>query len=340
MLLKRPSSLHLICLSFIPFFALTSAARLPRQHPTNVIQPIDSTDSTTDQPSNIYADPQYMVYPVFQGPSLDQIALLMSAVQLMAREAAENINDDIPSITWMSRDDRFSNIEILVRPPSNANTIPRRLMLWALSASLQLLIQRNRFACVKFRITRDGINVGSIEIRLFSQQQQQQQLDPYMATTSPTPPTTNQTLNAANTTTTSYLPTLTSGFQGFNIRVYIRRSAFGYDLPPSAVFGPVITTLHHIASSTLWSRVRSYKTPAKTGDTALAFSDTGRRPFFHKEQLIEAAATVPLFMINKGVFSEVDVEVRLPSEVLIAQGSLRIERTPRPHLRGGKGMGF
>ena len=50
---------------------------------------------------------------------------------------------------------------------------------------------------------------------------------------------------------------------------------------------------------------------------------------------------VPLFMINKGVFSEVDVEVKLPNEVLIATGSLRIERTPRPPLRGmGLGTGM
>ena len=331
MLLTRPSRLYLICLLSIPFLALTSAATLPRPHPTNAIQPIESHDSTTNPPSNPNANPEYMVYPVFEGPTLDKIPLLMSAVQLMAREAALNIDDDVRRLTWMSPDDRFSNLVIRVLPPSNAYTIPRHLLLWALSEGLQLLIQRNRFACVKFRITWDRTNVGSIEIgRPFSQQQQ---LDPDATTTStptsspniPSLATTNQTTSAANTDTTSNLQVL-------NIRLYLRRARFGYDLPPSAVFSPIIATLNNIASSPPQSRVRSYKTPAKIGETTLSFNDNRHRPFFHREQLIEAAAMVPLFMINKGMFSEVDVEVRLPNEVLIAKGSLGIERTPRPNL--------
>ena len=315
------------------------AATLPHLDTNNIIVPAEASSPQWNHSSSIGAYSQYMIAPVFNGPSLDQTSLLMSAVQLMAREAAENVNHNVGRIFWNSPDPRFSNIGILVAPPSNAATMPRRLMIWGLTEGPKLLMQRNRFASVKLRMTRDGINIGSIEFAHL-RNNRELHLDADRSTassvnispSSPQPaPTTNTTHTPTNAIAKPDNNTLAAvTIAGF--AVYCR--PHGYDLEISDVFRPVLTMLSYVAQYPPGAHFQDFRTDAEIGQTALGFKSRGRRvpPFFFKEDVVKATAVVPLFMINKGRFSELDVRV-LMDEQLLATGGLKIERTPppRPH---------
>ena len=323
---------------FSPFLKLSSGATLARPSLSNEIQPIETSNSTWNQSSSLGADPHLMIVPIFDGPNLDQVTLLMSAVQLMAKEATENINHDVDGIVWASPSPQFSNIGILVLPPPSAALINRRYVIWGLTQSLHIMMNLNRFASAKFRMTRNGVLMGTIE---FTQMGNHGLLDVDKRVSKLGLP-----INSTNATTddttlgSSYNNSSISIVNAENVMIFCRLR--GYDLEPSEVFGPVVTMLGHVAQFPARARFTSWKTPFEVGkgQTALGFTKTEREtpPLCEKEHLVIATATVPLFMIRKGRFSEVDIKVQVTIgdvPLLLANGELRIERTPGPGLGNG-----
>ena len=334
--------LHQIQLCFVllssgALLALSSAATLARPSPSDELRPIETSNSTWDQSSDLGVDPHLMIVPIFDGPNLDQVTLLMSAVQLIAKEATENINQDVERIFWASPSAQFSNIGILVLPPPNAATINRRYVIWGLTQSLHIMMNLNRFASVRFRMTRNRAIIGTID---FTQMGNHGLLDvdkrasksglPINSTNAATNPTTHGSDNSTS------IGTVNAG----NVEIYCRLR--GYDLEPSEVFGPVVTMLGHVAQFPPRARFIAWTTPFEVGQgqTSLSYVKSEREtpPFCEKEHLITATATVPLFMIRKGSFSEVDIKIQVRTgriTELLANGQLRIERTPPPHLSNG-----
>ena len=328
---------YLILPSFSAFLTLSSAATLARPILSTELQPVETSNSTWNQSSSLGVDPHLMIVPIFDGPNLDQVTLLMSAVQLMAKEATENINHDVDVIAWTSPSLRFSNIGILVLPPPNAALISRRYVIWGLAQSLHIMMNLNRFASAKFRMTRNGAMMGTIEFTrmgnhgLLNVDKRVSKLGLPINLT-----------NAANDYTahgSSYNNSIGVANAG-NVMIFCRLR--GYDLEPSEVFGPVVTMLGHVAQFPARARFISWITPFEVGQgqTALGFTKTKREtlPLCEKEHVIIATATVPLFMIQKGRFSEVDIKVQVSVggvPLLLAHGELQIERTPGPHLGDG-----
>ena len=311
------------------FLALISAATLP--------PPNNSTSTSVNQSLTLEADPELAIYPMFNGPALDQNSLLMTSVQLLAREAEEDINSPVFRVFYHSTDARYSSVGIFVIPPSNAVTIPRRLMVWGLVEAVQLLMRMNRFASVTFRITRDGANAGSIEFRLLSNngddgllpaavnKKRVSRIESSISSSAPV-------INNNNDINTAIL-----ALHASDLRVYCR--LFGYDLDPPDIFTPVLTFLRKIAEYGPYARIVRLTSPFKIGETALRFKaeDRSEPPYVRAGDLVKAAAAVPAYMLNKGtLFSEVEIRVVL-GEVLVAQGELRIQRRPRP---GAGGQGF
>ena len=240
----------------------------------------------------------------------------------MAREAVENINDDIERITWRSPDPRFADIGILVLPGSGAATIPRRIVNWGLTESLLYLMNHNRFESVNVMLNKDGRNVGSISFTQMGNRRRSRGEE-----LSDGPAVIDDSDHGNSTLNTN----------SENLQVYIRQ--IGYDLEPSDIFGPVVNMLGHFAQYPPNSYVGEWKTPAQPGQTALAFARSERihPPFFQNEQLIKATAVTPLFMINKGRFSEAEIKVQVvegKGGVVVGNGELRIQRTPPSHLLG------
>lgn len=337
MVLLHQIRLCIILSSFGAFLNLTSAATLARPSLLDNVHPVETSNSTWNQSWNLGVDPHLMMIPMFDGPNLDQVTLLMSAVQLLAKEATENINHDVDRICWTSPSARFSNIGILVLPPPNAATINRRYVLWGVTQSLHIMMAQNRFACANFRMTRNGVIIGTID---FTQMASLAPLDADKSALDLGLPI-NSTNAATNHTRhgSAYSNSISTANAG-NVQIFCRLR--GYDLEPSEVFGPVVTMLGHVAQFPPRARFISWTTPfeAGHGQTALGFTKAEREtpPFCEKEHLITATATVPLFMIRKGRFSEVDIKVQLLAgnvPVLLATGQLRIERTPGPNLVDG-----
>ena len=337
MVLLHQTRLFFVLWSFGAFLTLSSAATLTRPSLSDELQPIKISNSTWNQSSSLGVDPNLMIIPIFDGPNLDQVTLLMSAVQLIAREAKENINHDVDRIVWVSYDARFSSIGILVLPPPNVALINRRYVIWGLTQSLHIMMNLNRFASARFKMTRNGVIIGTID---FSQM-----ANHALSDVAKLPSKLGLPINSTNaatdyTTHGSYPRNSTSAVNAGNFEVFCR--LHGYDLEPSEVFGPVVTMLGHVAQFPPRARFISWRTPVEVGQgqTALEFMKSEREtpPFCEKEHLITATATVPLFMIRKGRFSEVDIKAQLRvgnTPVLLANGQLRIERTPRPGPGGG-----
>ena len=337
MALLHQIRLCIILSSFGAFLNIASAATLARSSLWDNVRPVQRSSSTWNQSWSLGVDPHLMIVPIFDGPDLDQVTLLMSAVQLIAREATENINYDVDRIFWSSPNAQLSNIGILVLHPPNAATISRRYVIWGLTQSLHIMMAQNRFACAKFKMTRNGAIVGTID---YTQMASLAPLDidksalnlelPVNSTNAATDYTTH------GSTHSNSISTVNAG----NVQIFCR--LHGYDLEPSEVFGPVVTMLGHVAQFPPRARLISWTTPFEVGhgQTALGFTKAEREgaPFCEKEDLIIATATVPLFMIRKGRFSEVDIKVQLLAghvPVLLATGQLRIERTPGPNSVDG-----
>lgn len=325
-----------ICLSFSTVLALALAATISLPNSPNAIFiPNSSRTSTTtiNWVPGLGANPGLAINPIFDGPNLDRNSLLISAVQLLAREALEDITSQVPRIFYHSLDLRYASLGIFVIPPSNAATLGRRLLIWGIAESLQFLMQRNRFASVKFRMTLDRTNVGSIEYRSLLNEDQL----PLVANKTRLPRTErpvhslvlagseNITQGVANGPThdSSANDTLAANAEG--LKVYCRLT--GYDLEPADVFGPVINLLRNMAYLSPQSRIVEFKTPFTVGETALAFK--ARASYFSAEAIIKAAAAVPAYMLDKGRFSEIEIRVEM-MDVLVAKGELKIQRTPSP----------
>ena len=327
--------LCLILLSLSALLALTSAAILPRLDQSNVIFPLEASNSTPSQSSSFGVDPHFRINPIFDGPSLDQDSLLMSSVQLLAREALLDINGQVQRVFWHSPDSRYSSVGVYVLPPSRAATINRRYLVWGLAESLQLLMKRNRFASVKLSMTMERVDVGSVEFTLLSNEQQQFDAD---KSASRLERPVNSSILATDSISADIVAASTKhgnntlSTNAVHLQVFCR--LFGYDLEASEVFGPVVTTLSRFAAYSPGAHMRNWKTPFEIGETALEFKSTNRRspPFFEVEWLIKATAAVPLYMLNKGRFSEVEIQIAIDNTA-VAVGQLRIERTPHgPHF--------
>ncbi|KAL8829247.1 MAG: hypothetical protein Q9191_002121 [Dirinaria sp. TL-2023a] len=322
-------------LSSSTFLVLTLAATIPLPNsPNGTLIPSVSrlSTATINQAPSLNADTGLAINPVFNGPRLDQTSLLISAVQLLAKEALEDINSEVPQTSYRSTDPRYCSVGILVLPPSNAATLHRRLLIWGLAESLLFLMQRNRFASAKFRMTLYGTNVGSVEYRFLINNDQlplpannaklprvETPVEPLVAGSK------NITQGVANGPTHERPTNNTLAANDAGLKVYCRLT--GYDLEPADVFRPVIDLLRNMANLSPQSRIQEFKTPFTVGETALDFR--ARAPYFSAEAIIKAAAAVPAYMLNKGRFSEVEIRVEMV-DVLIAKGELKIQRSPRP----------
>ena len=290
--------------------------------------PGNPLNSTVDRAVGVEVNPYIALSPVFEGPTLDQNSLLIATVQLLAREALEDINGQVPRTAYHSSDPRFSSVGVYVLPPTNAVTLQRRLLVWGLVMSLQFMMQEDRFASVIFILTQNGIYVGSVQFQLLdggTAVDKAVSANESLASSS-VPARLNVTQGVINDPIGGTNGTLAVGAPG--LQVFYR--LFGYDLEVIDVFRPIILLLRDVAEFQPHARCDRFKTPARIGETILRFKAESRIvPFFNTEMLVKAAAAVPLYMLNKGRFSEVDIEVKVDG-ILIAEGDLSINRTPRP----------
>ena len=319
-------------LTWAAFLALAFAAALPRLNHEAFIIPDGASNAHY---WSLGVDPDFQVYPLFNGPNLDTISLLMSAVQLLTREALEDIDGDVPRIFWHSQDPRFASVGIFVIPPAQSGTVNRRMMVWGLQRSLQYMMNRNRFASVKFRMMRGDYEVGSIEYASLSQESQisrvvehapshKHQVESSIPGTASTPIIAFDSLSDHGGNM--------SWLNGLGLQVYCR--PFGYDLEPFDVFTPVVAMIAYMAQSPSREHVGSRITVFIPGQTIIKFTDQNRQspPFFENQHLLKSTAILPAFMFNKGRFSEVDARVMVDG-ALVAIAKLNIARTPHPHLQ-------
>ena len=323
------------CIAISTFLARSLAGTIPHpEYPRTLHNPGSRLNSAVDRAVSFEVDPHIALSPVFDGPTLDQNSLLIATVQLLAREALEDINSQVPRTFYHSSDPRYSSIGIYVLPPSNAVTLQRRLLVWGLVMSLQFMMQEDQFASVMFKLTQNGINVGSVEFRPFTGEKVVAKAVSASESLASSSILTrlnimkgviNDAVNGANGALAVDAP---------GLQVFCR--LFGYDLEVVDVFRPMIILLRDLAEYPPHAHYDRIQTSAKIGETRLRLRAESRTlPFLDGEMLVKMAAAVPLYMLNKGRFGEVDIRIEVDG-ILVAEGDLSIKHTPRltPHAAG------
>ena len=320
------SKLFFLLLTHSFLLASISAATLPKPISLALapaIANITTTDftSTANNFSKFDLDASFYTYPIFSGPTLDTNAVLMSAVQFMARQAVEDMDGELPLTSWYSPDPRYARIGIFVIPTYHDNTVNRRMMMWGFDQGLHYLMEHNQFASVRFRMVRDGDDVGTIEFALLPEGQR--------GTVGPGErvPRLEQREGVLEPASAKV-----DGSLALNVadsRTYCRLC--GYDLEAFEVFRPIVTIMRRAAEYQPRHHIGSFQTPIEIGATALRFIDEERwsPPFFETQFLVKAAVSVPQYMLNKGSFSETEIRVDVDGAP-VATGLLNIMRSPRP----------
>lgn len=117
------------------------------------------------------------------------------------------------------------------------------------------------------------------------------------------------------------------------VKVFCRLG--GYDLEPNDVYRLTISALSSIAPVPSTQRIPRFRTEADYGSLRINFERPHpiRRypPFFEATHAIKTLGTLPQFMLDKGLFSEIDVRIEV-SDVVVAEGEMALRR--RPHING------
>ncbi|CAF9908901.1 MAG: hypothetical protein HETSPECPRED_008763 [Heterodermia speciosa] len=117
------------------------------------------------------------------------------------------------------------------------------------------------------------------------------------------------------------------------VKIYCRLG--GYDLEPNDVYRLIISALSSIAPVPATQRIPKFRTEADYGSLRINFERPHpiRRypPFLEATHAIKALGALPQFMLDKGLFSEVDVRIEV-SDVVVAEGEMALRR--RPHISG------
>ena len=312
---------HWLCFFLLyrsALLALTSAATVPQPIQLNISSAGATTSAIHQSLRTGNAD--FHIYPTFNGPPLDQNSVLMSAVQLMAKEALEDITGDVPRTFWNSQDPRYSSVGIFVLPSEQVPTVNRRTVMWGLDQSLYYMMGHNRFTSVKFRMTIGEYDVGAISYDLLSNEQQRLSANKTISRLEQRGHTSK-----SDTVEAIKAPTLHAA----SLRVFCRLC--GYDLEASDIFRPVVAMLRGMAEFPSRHHIGNYRTLMKSGQTTLMFKDEKRSapPFFEVQYLVQATAAIPQYMLNKGTFSETEIRIDVDG-TLVAIGLLNIQRDPPP----------
>ena len=189
------------------------------------------------------------------------------------------------------------------------------------------------FVAVKFVLLWEANNVGEINFARSSDAQEAIASNRSLELKKSTQFSNLSTLAPSNDfEQTLYLPSTNlpdATNDGVNIYCRLR----GYDLEPNDVYRLIISSLSSIAPVPATQRIPKFRTEADYGSLRINFERPHpiRRypPFFEATHAIRALGILPQFMLDKGLFSEVDVRIEV-SDVLVAEGEMALRR--RPHI--------
>ena len=189
------------------------------------------------------------------------------------------------------------------------------------------------FVALKFVLLWEGNNVGEINFARSSDAQEAIAGNRSLELKKSTQFSNLSTLAPSNDfEQTLYLPSTNlpdATNDGVNIYCRLR----GYDLEPNDVYRLIISSLSSIAPVPATQRIPKFRTEADYGSLRINFERPHpiRRypPFFEATHAIRALGILPQFMLDKGLFSEVDVRIEV-SDVLVAEGEMALRR--RPHI--------
>ena len=309
-------------------FELSSSTVLPVFASSNSFQIFSSNVSST---LNYEPDPRFTIRPISYGPPIDKTSCFISAIQYLVQQTQLNFNGNVRWSSWTSPDPRFSSVEISITPGTGAVTVDRHFLIWGLAKAAYFMLPSEgmNFVAVKFVLLWEGNNVGVLYFARSSDAQEAIAGNRSLELEKSTQFSNLSTLAPSNDfeQTPINLPDVIND----GVKVYCRLR--GYDLEPNDVYRLIISSLSSIAPVPATQRIPKFRTEADYGNLRINFERPHpiRRypPFFEATHAIRALGVLPQFMLDKGLFSEVDVRIEVP-DVLVAEGEMGLRR--RPHI--------
>ena len=293
-------------------------------------------DSNVSSTLNYEPDPRFTIRPISYGAPIDKTSCFISTIQYLVQQTQLNFNGNVRWSSWTSSDPRYSSVKISITPGTGAVTVDRHFLIWGLAKGAYFMLPNEgiNFVAFKFVLLWEGQNVGEIHFARSSDVQQtiagnrSLELKESTQSSSLSTPPSNDFEQTPNLTSTG-LPDASND----DVKIFCRLG--GYDLEPNDVYRVIISALTSIAPVPATQLIPRFRTEADYGSLRINFERPHpiRRypPFFEATHAIKALGALPQFMLDRGLFSEVDVRIEV-SNALVSEGEMALRR--RPHVNG------
>ena len=213
--------------------------------------------------------------------------------------------------------------------------VDRHFVIWGVAQGAEFMLPSEgiRFVAVKFLLLWEGRGIGEISFAKSSDAQEAFAGNRSRELEESTQSGNLSTLAPSNDFEQAQMLTSTNLLNASDddVRIYCR--LFGYDVEPNDVFRLVISGLSSIAPIPATQRIPRFRTEADYGSLRINLErphPRGYPPFFEARHAIKALGVLPQYMLDKGLFSEVDIKIQVPN-VLLAEGEMALRRRP-PHI--------
>ena len=293
-----------------------------------VIDPLSSLNSSKDhyaisQQTSVGApDPRFDFSASLEGPNIPMISYLMNTVEALVKLSLEDFSGTMKSASWRMAD--YPEVGMTILAPYGKKSIERRFVLWGLSLGAAFMMDNKRFRTGTFTLKWNGVSVGTIMIIPW----------PYIqhATVGAFNGTTQGLIraNLPTVNTSAITPACTGGVNAMGTindeHLRIQACLTGSTLDLVGVFRLVNTVLVDVAVKDPTDRVHNYVSPRGTPGVLISFIVPTKPPlgppFFEVQWLVEVMASIPDFLIKKGLFQELLLLVDVDG-VRVAEGFLK-----------------
>ena len=212
-------------------------------------------------------------------------------------------------------------------------TLDRHFLIWGLAKGAHFMLPSEGmyFVAIKFMLLWEGRNVGEIYFARSSDAQEVVAGNRSLELKTSAQSSNLTTLAPSNDFEQVLFLNSTNLPEASNAVVKILCRLGGYDLEPNDVYRLIISALSSIAPVPATQRIPRFRTEAEYGSLRINFERPHpiRRypPFLEAAHAIKALGALPQFMLDKGLFSEIDVKIEV-SDVLVAEGEMALRRRP------------
>lgn len=292
-----------------PSIALSNAQSLNQS-----IIPLSTSNLTT---LNEPVDPFFGFIPFFKGPKLNENSALLNSVDVALQLALSNWKGYLGTATFIL--ESHPEVRITIAPRKGAHSLSIKYAVWGLNIGIDLMIRTGNFQSATFLLTDGGTDMGTVEFSVVGSYSagsddvdtMQSVTDRSSTTSTPSNGTVWLEQNVSNNTTSTLDGV--DGRQDSQLRVGFYLS--GSVLTKYDIFYAALDALRGLSSYQKTALVLDSDTPLLNAGVDLITKDLddppsiGKVPQLQAQWVVRALAQMPEFMLGRGTFMEVSMEI-------------------------------